>query len=389
METSGVATRLLRAPVGLCVAVVLLITGSTGLVCYTAVESLDLGCLLRWDCPYASPNTTYTVQTKTQGDPWQDVPWCVWVSSRSCDVSRAFSDFELYNMIRLGVHLSPSSTVWMKPRKFDYSDLTFSPPSVSVSLKDEQLLVRVQFPCAANRGCSPERCCAISELIDPWTTVTVYNKLNHSEYQSRTVWTQEVVSFVEFSGLSPGQNYCAVANFSFPTFSMAASPKSAPQCVEMVSKSGLLPVLSAGAVLISLLLVPLLTVVLKKPRQAAPTTESQPKTPAPLHDPVSLVPLSLLPVDPCDIHLELPDDLISIESSSSHLSNQDRTSTLESTYTCDPLHHDSSSGGVYSDSGGMELEMELELEMERGLDSGISIPHVSHSSEETCASNED
>lgn len=41
--------------------------GSTGSVCYTAVESLDLGCLLRWDCPHVSPNTTFTVQTKTQG----------------------------------------------------------------------------------------------------------------------------------------------------------------------------------------------------------------------------------------------------------------------------------------------------------------------------------
>lgn len=56
--------------------------------------------------------------------------------------------------------------------------------------------------------------------------------------QSRTVWTQEVLSYVDFSGLAPGQNYCAVANFSFPTFSMAASPKSAPQCVQTVSKSG-------------------------------------------------------------------------------------------------------------------------------------------------------
>lgn len=45
-------------------------------------------------------------------------------------------------------------------------------------------------------------------------------------------------SFVEFNGLFPGQSYCAVANFSFPTFSMAASPKSDPQCVEVVSKSG-------------------------------------------------------------------------------------------------------------------------------------------------------
>lgn len=56
--------------------------------------------------------------------------------------------------------------------------------------------------------------------------------------KSRTVWTQEVVSSVEFSGLSPGQNYCAVANFSFPTFSMAASPQSDPGCVETVSKFG-------------------------------------------------------------------------------------------------------------------------------------------------------
>ncbi|GAA6228733.1 uncharacterized protein LOC108903080 [Lates japonicus] len=381
METAGVTMGRLRAPVVLCVTVVLLISGSTGLVCYTAVESLDLGCLLRWDCPHASSNTTYTVQTKTQGDPWQDVPWCVWVSSRSCDVSQAFSDFELYNMIRLGVHLSPSSTVWIKPRKFDYSDFTFSPPSVSVSLKDDHLLVKVQFPCAANRRCSLARCCPISELIDPWTTVTVYNKLNHSEYQSRTVWTQEVSSFVEFSGLFPGQNYCAVANFSFPTFSMAASPKSDPQCVEVVSKSELLPVLCLGIVLASLLLVPLLIVFLKKSRRAAPTTENQPKTPASVHDPVSFVPVSLVPVDPCDIHLELADDHISIESSSSLASDQDQTSALGNTYTCDPLRHDSSSGALYWDGGGMELE--------RGLDSGISIPHVSHSSEETCATNGD
>lgn len=59
----------------------------------------------------------------------------------------------------------------------------FSPPSVSASLEDDQLLVKVQFPCAANRRCSLGRCCPISEMIDPWTTVTVYNELNHSEYQ--------------------------------------------------------------------------------------------------------------------------------------------------------------------------------------------------------------
>ncbi|MEQ2270788.1 hypothetical protein XENORESO_012971 [Xenotaenia resolanae] len=167
----------------LSVIIVQFITGSTGLVCDTAVESLDLSCLLRWDCPHASPNITYTVQTKTQGDPWQDVPWCVWLSSRSCDVSQVFSNFELYNMIRLGVHLSPSSTVWIKPHKFDYSDFTFSPPSVSVSLKNDSMSVKVQFPCATNRRCSRDVCCPISKLIDPWTTVTLYNELNRSDNQ--------------------------------------------------------------------------------------------------------------------------------------------------------------------------------------------------------------
>lgn len=57
-------------------------------------------------------------------------------------------------------------------------------------------------------------------------------------WQTRTVWSQEVVTYVDFSGLAPGQNYCAVANFSFPTFSMAASAKSDPQCVETVYNLG-------------------------------------------------------------------------------------------------------------------------------------------------------
>ncbi|KAI3376327.1 hypothetical protein L3Q82_016807 [Scortum barcoo] len=369
MGTPGATRRQMRDQVGLCVMVALLISGSSGLVCYTAVESLDLGCLLRWDCPRASPNTTYTVQTKTQGDPWQDVSWCIWISSHSCELSLAFSDFGLYNMIRLGVHLSPSFTVWIEPRKFDYSDFTFSAPSVSVSLKDDQLLVKVQFPCAANRRCSAEGCCPISELIDPWTTVTLYNKLNHSEYQSRTVWTQEVLSYVDFTGLTPGQNYCAVANFSYPTFSMAASPKSAPQCVQTVAKSGLLPVLCVGFGLTSLPLVPLIIAFLRRQRRAQPPAENQPKTQASLRNPVSFVPPPLDTVDPCDIHIEFTDGRMSNESSSG----------LTLIRTTDPFHQDSGSGAAYCDSGGVELE--------RGLDSGISIPPASHSSEETCGTN--
>lgn len=59
----------------------------------------------------------------------------------------------------------------------------FSPPSVHVSLRDERLLTKVQFPCAASRRCSLEGCCPVSRLIKPWTTVTVYNAHNQSDIQ--------------------------------------------------------------------------------------------------------------------------------------------------------------------------------------------------------------
>ncbi|XP_068164336.1 uncharacterized protein si:dkeyp-75h12.7 isoform X1 [Antennarius striatus] len=276
-------------------------------------------------------------------------------------------------MIRLGVHLSPSATVWTEPRKFDYSDFTFSPPSVSVSLRGERLLVEVQYPCAASRRCSLETCCPISELIDPWTTVTVYNNINASESQSRTVWTQDAVTSVDFSGLAPGQNYCAVANFSFPTFSMAASSKSDPRCVETVSQPDLLPLLCVGIGLVSLVLVLLLTVSLWKTRRVPSSPRTRPKTPVPfLHlfqnnslgntkpdchmsftevcvpDPVSLVPLSLVPVDLGDIYVEFADDQISMETSSSFV----------------PLHRDSDSGATFWDSGGREMEGVMDLHID-------------------------
>lgn len=40
-------------------------------VCDVRVRTIDLGCHLEWDCPDANPNTTYTVEAKTNG----------WVSS--------------------------------------------------------------------------------------------------------------------------------------------------------------------------------------------------------------------------------------------------------------------------------------------------------------------
>ncbi|KAJ3585023.1 hypothetical protein NHX12_013746 [Muraenolepis orangiensis] len=265
-------------------------SAAAGSLCRTTVESLDLGCLLRWDCPEAGPSAAYTVQTKTQGDPWKDVAWCVRISSRSCDLSQAFSHFDLYYTIRLGVHVDvtqgPStSTMWSEPHKFDYSDFAFSAPSVSLSLDGSGLRARVQFPCAANRRCSRGTCCPLSELIDPWTSVTVYDPLNPSDRKRRTVWSQGVVADVAFPGLVPGQRYCAVANFSFPSYAIAASPPSAPRCVQTDPLAGDPPPAGAwpalvGVALCCLVAAPVFILFLlktKRLRAATPSPEDQPK----------------------------------------------------------------------------------------------------------------
>lgn len=70
----------------------------------------------------------------------------------------------------------------------------FSPPSVHVSLQEERLLVKVQFPCAASRRCSLEGCCPVSRLIDPWTTVTVYNTHNQSDIQVLKAFRRRISS---------------------------------------------------------------------------------------------------------------------------------------------------------------------------------------------------
>lgn len=167
--------------------------------------------------------------------------------------------------------------------------------------------------------------------------------------------------------------------------------------------TGLLPLLFLGIGLCSLLFVPLLTVFLRKPRPAEPATENQPKTPVWSLCYTSVFTLSL-PVfakkmfsmflyfrrlfliqslwflSPCSLSTLVTFTLNSLMKSLLYPPlvfppNQDQTLTLANMYTSNPLHHDTNSGAVYWDSGGMELE--------RSRDSGIGIPPVSQSSEET------
>ncbi|XP_024143267.1 uncharacterized protein LOC112155693 isoform X2 [Oryzias melastigma] len=203
-------------------------------------------------------------------------------------------------------------------------------------------------------------------MIKPSCCKLLYFRLYSSVFAlSLTVWTQDLASSVEFSGLFWGQNYCAVANFSFPTFSMAASPKSAPRCVKAISKAGmLLPVLSLGICLISLFLFLLLTVFLQKRRRSTPEQESQPKNQASSHD---LLSLGLAPTDPQDIHLEF--DQSSISSPSSLHSGQNLSLTVEDMSVKDPVHGDPGTDAADWDGGGRE--------------SVLTIPPASHPSEGT------
>lgn len=89
-----------------------------------------------------------------------------------------------------------------------------------------------------------------------------------------------------------------------------------------------------------------------------------------------MVPLSPGIVDPCEIHLEFIPDHVSTEPFSGIVSNQNLNHKQGSMHSSNRLNYDTKSDEVYWDSGGMELD--------RGLDSSISIPLVSRSSEETC-----
>lgn len=157
--------------------------------------------------------------------------------------------------------------------------------------------------------------------------------------------------------------------------------------------------MSLGICLISLFLFLLLTVFLQKQRRPTPDQESHPKTAvwwvllsqlsffnlkytaqtarkqirlrvhlspfqASSHDQLSL---GLVPIDPCDIHLEF--DQSSINSPSSLDSNKHLTLTAENMSSRDPVHCYPGAGAAYWDSGGRE--------------SAISIQPASHLSDET------
>ncbi|KAL0970162.1 hypothetical protein UPYG_G00238240 [Umbra pygmaea] len=343
---------------GLCVCVV--ITGSSGVGCTTTVSSLDLGCLLQWDCPQANNNTTtYTVQAMTQGVPWQDVEGCVRIPSRQCDASDAFTDFQLYNLFRVGLHEGLGGPVWTDPRSFEPKDFNFSPPTVSVTPSRRGLVAEVHFPCSTSRG---QSCRPVSELIDPWVTVSVYNQQNSSDLKVHTGWAQEVVYEAVFLDLLPGQHYCVKANFSFgpPSFLEACSPPSQPHCVHIANPGPGLQPLVVGCVC-ALLIVPLSAFVLYflKQRREAPPTDRLPKSLASLQVSVYDLPESSPdPVDPSDVYVELVDDHLSILTSfSGCVDTNNQVPYQGDGYSSNLYHRDYSSDNVHWDTWGTEMDV--------------------------------
>ncbi|KAJ8008478.1 hypothetical protein DPEC_G00105230 [Dallia pectoralis] len=368
MSRSGPTTLVLT---GLCV----FFTGSSEADCNTTLTSLDLGCLLQWDCPHTN-TTMYTVQTMTQGgpSPWQNVEGCVRVSSRQCDASKAFSEFGLYNMIRLGVHDGLGSPVWDKPLNLDPIDFTFSRPTVSVALSGNRLKVEVHFPCSTNRGKS---CCPVSELIDPWVTVTVYNQQN-SYYKTLTVWAQELVNEGEFPDLVPGIDYCVVANFSFGPSFFLQSPLSLPRCVHNTAPRpgtgpGLKPgMVAVGVCLLLFLSLPAVVPYFFKQRRQTPPTNTLPQTLASLQESLHDPPGPSDPIDLRDIQVDIVDDHLSILSSfSGCVYTEAQAPSLEDGYSSNLIQSEYKSGNMHWDTGGMELGLHFGSALSLPRSSGL------------------
>ncbi|XP_048827280.1 uncharacterized protein si:dkeyp-75h12.7 [Brienomyrus brachyistius] len=222
--------------------------------CNVTLQTLDLGSFLHWECPPMPPNTTFTVETHTQGkSKWKKVLQCTGVTSRSCDLSQAFSSLDLYNFVRLNRTMPGEHPAWTWQRMVDLSsEMVFSAPTLALSLNGSRLRVELWFPISLSRSlCPGKKTCSVAMVMRPTTNITVYEVHQPCEGQplvfsgapatcSSTcdhllhlpLWQthsqqvmEEQLSF-EFENLKEGWSYCAVANFT-------GSATAAPCCISL------------------------------------------------------------------------------------------------------------------------------------------------------------
>ncbi|KAF4111289.1 uncharacterized protein si:dkeyp-75h12.7 isoform X2 [Onychostoma macrolepis] len=277
------------ALLNLCFSLLVLNIESAVSVCNIRVHTINFGCHLEWDCPDASPKTTYTVLSKTHGTSWINVSGCIQISQQSCDLSHVFPNLNSYNFIRL-----TSESLWINETwecdPINDSAAKFSPPSITISMDNGSLWVTVNFPCSPSISCSNDvgyyeeeeemgSSCPLTEFKSLQATVTLYNKQNISDRQAHTAEVLDETPFkVEFGFLTPGHVYCAVANFTVEGV-LASSPPSIPQCVYIPVNNESLIVVVVCAVLITLGLVFFLVW-----RQRAPSERPLPRSLALLRD---------------------------------------------------------------------------------------------------------
>ncbi|KAG1944526.1 hypothetical protein F2P79_014177 [Pimephales promelas] len=169
---------------------------------------------------------------------------------------------------------------------FLIASATFSPPNINISMDNGSLQVTVNFPRLPSKICSDydeeeEMACPINEFKKLLATVTLYDKQNLSDRQTRTGEVmREGTHKVEFGFLLPGRVYCAVANFTAEGV-LASSPASLPQCVYIPANT---ESLIAIAMIVSAVLIALGLMIFLLWRHCASSERPLPRSLALLRD---------------------------------------------------------------------------------------------------------
>ncbi|XP_056599657.1 uncharacterized protein si:dkeyp-75h12.7 isoform X2 [Triplophysa dalaica] len=368
----------------LCFFLLILKVVSVLSVCDVRVRIVDFGCHLDWECPDDTPNTTYTVQRKENGQ-WKEVSDCIQISRHSCDLSNVFTNLNSYNFIRLR---SEGLQFWMSETQLcdamNDGNATFSPPSINVSIENGSLWVTVNFPCAPSVSCryldeeSEEEVdklcpCLVSEFIELSVTVVLYNKHKPSNKQIRYAEVMETKQFrEEFGFVLSGQVYCVVANFTSEF--EASSLSSPPQCISIPAKIETLAIVIVCAVLIVLGLVFLLLW-----RQCSSPERPLPKSLALLYDQEIRNETFIDSRETASDRLSSESDRISFVSLAvfTHMDNQSyyhSSQSLGNGYYRSPILHDpgctkESSGCLHVESGAWETDESHSFEL-------LQTPHL-------------
>ncbi|KAL2079274.1 hypothetical protein ACEWY4_025018 [Coilia grayii] len=239
------------------------LTNADSAPCDVRLRSLDFFGVLEWNCSGLLPNVTFTVKIRRQGrnEHWHNVEQCVGISSGSCNLSREITDFTDY--VQLGVEEQPGHIRWAKIRQCylqgDAPSLEMRVVKTEGGSGRSQIGVNVTFPCAPkalehfaewNNG---QSCCPITKFLDNINVrVTLFNKQQLMDRQTRlgSVIDGNIDEFT-FGGVLPGQEYCAVANFTRSAASQPVCRQLDPRPEGLLEPVSVCPVLGEGSVRLS------------------------------------------------------------------------------------------------------------------------------------------